>query len=176
MLVIALPCVTATGESGQLTYSRGQNIVAAFEGWERGSDGTTSMVFSYFNRNYEEVLDVPIGPANNIEPGGPDQGQPTFFAPNRHKYVFRVKVPSDWGTTKKLVWTLTSHGNDIEALKADSGAKDVQISALKAKVEALEKTSRVPASANDRTKRIESENAQLKAYLCAKDPAAVFCK
>jgi hypothetical protein len=115
MVVIALVCVTATGESGQLTYSRGQNIVAAFEGWERGSDGTTSMVFSYFNRNYEEILDVPIGPANNIEPGGPDQGQPTHFLPGRHRFVFSVKVPRDWGTTKRLVWTLVVRGKTEKA-------------------------------------------------------------
>src|SRR5713226_378792 len=110
MLVIALACVTATGEGGQLTYSRGQNIVAAFEGWERTSDGTTSMVFSYFNRNYEEILDVPIGPANNIEPGGPDQGQPTHFLPGRHRFVFSVRVPKDWGPTRRLVWTLVVRG------------------------------------------------------------------
>jgi len=115
MLVIALACVTATGEGGQLTYSRGQNIVAAFEGWERTSDGTTSMVFSYFNRNYEELLDVPIGPANNIEPGGPDQGQPTHFLPGRHRFVFSVKVPKDWGTTKRLVWTLVVRGKTEKA-------------------------------------------------------------
>jgi hypothetical protein len=115
MLVIALACVTATGESGQLTYSRGQNIVAAFEGWERGSDGTMSMVFSYFNRNYEEILDVPIGPANNIEPGGPDQGQPTHFLPGRHRFVFSVKVPRDWGPTRRLVWTLVVRGKTEKA-------------------------------------------------------------
>ena len=113
MLVIAIACVTATGEGGQLTYSRGQNIVAAFEGWERSSDGTTSMVFSYFNRNYEEILDVPIGPANDIEPGGPDQGQPTHFLPGRHRFVFSVKVPRDWGTTKRLVWTLVVRGKTV---------------------------------------------------------------
>jgi hypothetical protein len=115
MVVIALVCVTATGESGQLTYSRGQNIVAAFEGWERGSDGTTSMVFSYFNRNYEEILDVPVGPANNIEPGGPDQGQPTHFLPGRHRFVFSVKVSRDWGPTKRLVWTLVVRGKTEKA-------------------------------------------------------------
>ena len=115
MLVIAIACVTATGEGGQLTYSRGQNIVAAFEGWERSSDGTTSMVFSYFNRNYEEVLDVPIGPANNIEPGGPDQGQPTHFLPGRHRFVFSVKVPKDWGPTKRLVWILVVRGKTEKA-------------------------------------------------------------
>ena len=79
MLLIALVAVAGNGESGQLTYSRGQNVVAAFEGWERHADGTLGMVFSYFNRNYEEIIDVPIGPDNNIEPGGPDRDSPHTF-------------------------------------------------------------------------------------------------
>src|SRR5438309_7277190 len=114
MLVITLACVTATGEGGQLTYSRGQNIVAAFEGWERSADGTTSMVFSYFNRNYEELLDIPIGPANNIEPGGPDQGQPTHFLTRRRRHQFSIKVPKDFGN-KEVVWTVTTRGNTEKA-------------------------------------------------------------
>jgi hypothetical protein len=106
VVVFAGMSVTA----GQMRYWSGQNVVPVFEGWERNPDGSFDMVLGYYNRNVEEALDIPTGPSNNIEPGGPDQGQPTFFAPNRHKYVFRVKVPKDWGTTKRLVWTLTSHG------------------------------------------------------------------
>jgi hypothetical protein len=30
------------------------------------------MWFGYMNRNYEEELDIPIGPDNRIEPTGPD--------------------------------------------------------------------------------------------------------
>src|SRR5579864_2864603 len=106
VVVFAGMSVTA----GQMRYWSGQNVVPVFEGWERNPDGSFDMVLGYYNRNVEEELDIPIGPNNNIEPGGPDQGQPTFFEPNRHKYVFRVKVPSDGGATKRLVWTLTSHG------------------------------------------------------------------
>ena len=105
----------AAGVSGQLTYARGQNVVAAFEGWERTADGTYNLVFSYYNRNYEEGLDVPVGPDNSVEPGGPDQGQPTYFAPGRHRYVFSVKVPKDWNRTKRLVWTLTVRGRTEKA-------------------------------------------------------------
>ena len=46
----------------------------AFEGWERDADGTRYFVFGYMNRNWEEEIDVPVGPDNNIEPGGPDHG------------------------------------------------------------------------------------------------------
>ena len=114
-LAIAFACAAVRGDSGQLTYARGQNVVAAFDGWERNPDGTFGMVFSYYNRNYEEVLDVPVGPDNSVEPGGPDQGQPTHFLPARHRFVFTVKVSKDWDPAKRLVWTLTSRGKTEKA-------------------------------------------------------------
>src|SRR5262245_59006840 len=59
----------------------GQDVSPAFEGWRNNPDGTIDLMFGYFNRNQEQELDVPVGPDNNIEPGGPDQGQPTHFYP-----------------------------------------------------------------------------------------------
>jgi len=73
------------------------------------------MVFGYFNRNIEEELVIPPGSDNRLEPGLADQGQPTYFLPRRHAWIFRVKVPADWGTSKELVWTLTSHGRTEKA-------------------------------------------------------------
>lgn len=99
----------------QTKFSRGQDVVPSFDGWIRNADGTFTMVFGYFNRNIEEELAIPAGPDNKIEPGLPDQGQPTYFLPRRHAWVFRVKVPADWGTSKELVWTLTSHGRTEKA-------------------------------------------------------------
>jgi hypothetical protein len=98
----------------QIRYSSGQNVVPVYEGWERNPDGSFNMVFGYMNRNYEEQVDVPIGPENRIEPGGPDQGQPSHFYPRRQEFVFKVKVPKDWGD-KDLVWTLQSHGKAEKA-------------------------------------------------------------
>jgi hypothetical protein len=72
------------------------------------------MVFGYFNRNYEEELDVPVGPDNRIEPGAPDQGQPAHFYARRQEFVFKVKVPADWGE-KDLVWTLNFRGKTEKA-------------------------------------------------------------
>ena len=114
--VVAFALVTHIGVgAGQLTYARGQNVVAAFDGWERHANGTFGMVFSYYNRNYEEMIDVPIGTDNNIEPGGPDQGQPTHFLPARHKFVFSVTVPKDWDPKKRLMWTLIVRGKTEKA-------------------------------------------------------------
>ena len=59
----------------------GQNVVPVYEGWEQNADGTFNLVFGYFNRNWEEELDVPVGPDNILEPGGSDHGQPTHFLP-----------------------------------------------------------------------------------------------
>jgi hypothetical protein len=99
---------------GQEKYLRGQNIAPIFDGWEQNPDGSFNMVFGYLNRNYEEVVDVPIGPDNNFEPVAPDQGQPTRFFPRRSRFLFRVRVPGDFGN-KELVWTLTAHGRTDRA-------------------------------------------------------------
>ena len=98
----------------QVRYATGQDVVPVFEGWERNADGSFNMVFGYMNRNYEEQVDVPVGPDNALEPGGVDQGQPAHFYPRRQQYVFSVRVPKDWGK-KDLVWTLTSHGKTEKA-------------------------------------------------------------
>lgn len=98
----------------QIRYSSGQNVVPVFEGWERNADGSFMMVFGYMNRNYEEEVDVPVGADNKIEPGQPDQNQPTHFYPRRQEFVFKVKVPPDWGD-KDVVWTLSSRGKTEKA-------------------------------------------------------------
>jgi hypothetical protein len=87
----------------------GQGVTAAYEGWFYSKDGSISLLVGYFNRNQKQELDVPIGPNNRIEPGGPDFGQPTHFLAGRQYGVFAIKVPKDFGT-KQLTWTLTVNG------------------------------------------------------------------
>ncbi len=109
------------------SYIKGQSISPAFEGWELNPDGSFNMLFGYMNRNWEEEIDVPTGPGNGFSPGVPDQGQPTHFYPRRNRFVFKVRVPKDWGT-KELVWTLTSNGKTERAfatLRADSFVDDL---------------------------------------------------
>lgn len=96
------------------SYSKGQSVYAAYEGWEQNPDGSYKFLFGYMNSNWEEEFDVPIGPENAIEPGGPDQGQPTHFFPRRNRFVFWVNVPKDFGN-KEVVWTLTTHGKTSKA-------------------------------------------------------------
>ena len=128
LVVAAASLATDHGIDAQ-TYSRGQNASPAFEGWEQNADGSFNFLFGYMNRNWEEEIYVPIGPDNNIEPGGPDQGQPTRLLPRRNRFVFRVRVPKDWGQ-KELIWTLTTKGKTEKAfasLRTDYFTDDVVI-------------------------------------------------
>jgi hypothetical protein len=90
-------------------HNSGQGVTAAFEGWFQNPDGTYSILIGYYNRNQREELDIPIGPDNRIEPGGPDRGQPTHFLPGRQWGVFTITVPKDFGD-QKLTWTLVANG------------------------------------------------------------------
>ena len=90
-------------------HDTGQSITGAFEGWFPNPDGTFSLLLGYYNRNQKQVLDIPAGPNNRIEPGGPDRGQPTHFLPGRQWGVFTITVPKDFGE-KKLTWTLVANG------------------------------------------------------------------
>ena len=125
--------IAAMPSSGlaQQSYAAGQTIAPAYEGWERNEDGSFNLVFGYMNRNWEEVIDVPVGPGNGIEPGGPDQGQPTRFYPRRNRFVFRIRVPADFGD-KELIWTLTTNGRTERAyasLRRDYFIDDLVIQA-----------------------------------------------
>ncbi len=105
-LAVLVACQAA---NAQVSYQTGQNASPGYEGWELNEDGSFNLVFGYMNRNWQEELEVPVGPDNNISPGPADQGQPTHFLPRRNRYVFKVRVPADFGD-QELVWTLTTQG------------------------------------------------------------------
>jgi hypothetical protein len=88
---------------------KGSSVTPAFEGWYYGKDGSQNLLIGYFNRNTKQELDIPVGPNNRIEPGGPDMGQPTHFNTGRNWGVFSIKLPKDFGT-KKLTWTIVANG------------------------------------------------------------------
>ena len=110
-VAFALLCLTGAASSQsqlvQVRHWTGQGVAPVYEGYDVNPDGSFNMWFGYMNRNYEEELDIPIGPDNNFEPGM-DRGQPAHFMVRRHKDVFRVLVPKDFGN-QKLVWTLRAH-------------------------------------------------------------------
>src|SRR5271169_1370198 len=97
------------GRGPERTVEKKIGITGAFEGWFPNPDGTFSLLLGYYNRNLKQTIEIPIGPNNRIEPGGPDQGQPTHFLPARQWGVFTITVPKDFGE-KKLTWTLVANG------------------------------------------------------------------
>ncbi len=124
LATVSIACATAVVSmlalgprvAGQsLTYTKGQNVAPAYEGWEQDPDGSRWFVFGYMNRNWVEEINIPPGPDNSILPGGPDQGQPAHFLPRRNRFVFRVPVPKNFTEKDEVIWTLTAHGTTEKA-------------------------------------------------------------
>src|SRR5436853_6784145 len=93
-------------------HESGASITGAFEGWFKNADGSYSLLLGYFNRNTKQELDIPVGAGNRIDPGGPDQGQPTHFLTGRQWGLFTIKVPPDFGKNK-LTWTIAANGQNL---------------------------------------------------------------
>jgi hypothetical protein len=116
--------------TGVVMYMKGQIVSPAYEGWWPNEDGSFTLFFGYFNSNWEEELDIPVGPENYftlMEAGelddlsrdayrtvDADQGQPTHFYPRRNPFLFTLRVPADFGE-KEWVWTLKTQGQTVRA-------------------------------------------------------------
>ena len=119
--ILASLFILSAGAQTRFTYSKGQSVSPAYEGWMPNQDGSFTLYFGYMNTNWLEEFDIAIGPDNSIEPGGPDQGQPTHFYPRRNPFLFTIRLPKDFGN-KELIWTLVTHGRTEKAyasLKTD---------------------------------------------------------
>ncbi len=88
----------------------GASLTPAYDGWYENADGTKTFLVGYYNRNYNEELDIPIGANNRFEPGDPDRGQPTHFMTNRSFGMFTITVPKTFAPTERLWWTITHNG------------------------------------------------------------------
>lgn len=130
LILLVVPCLTQLSMA-QLPLppdsAAGQTVTPVFEGWYPNPDGTRSIVFGYYNRNLSEVLDIPVGPDNFMEPGPANQGQPTHFQPRRHWGVFAVAVPADYGN-QRIVWTVKIRGETFAI--PGSLKRDWQIDAI----------------------------------------------
>lgn len=121
---------TAQDLTGTVQYMRGQIVSPAYEGWWPNDDGSFTFFFGYFNSNWEEEFDIPVGPDNyftlvdggalddlaseGYQSVGADQGQPTHFYPRRNPFLFTLTVPADFGE-KEWVWTLNTQGKTVRA-------------------------------------------------------------
>jgi hypothetical protein len=115
LLTSLLATAPQGAEAQRHTYTKGQPLYPAYEGWTRNADGSIDMLFGYMNENWEEELDVPVGPENQFSPGPADRGQPTHFLPRRNRFVFQVPVPEDFAEQDEMVWTLMANGQEHKA-------------------------------------------------------------
>jgi hypothetical protein len=102
----------------------GDVVAPMFNGWTANEDGSVTMLFGFANRNREEIVDIPLGPNNFIEPAQFDGAQPThfpvynrrglpdvgYFVATQERGAFAVTVPADMAGTE-VVWTLNHAGN-----------------------------------------------------------------
>ena len=116
--VVAGMCLLAVSAQQALaeSYTKGQHIEPAYEGWMQNPDGTFSFLFGYHNENWGEELDIPVGENNFFSPGEADRGQPTHFLPRRNRFTFKVQVPDEgWLRlsvgTKPESWTQDGNGS-----------------------------------------------------------------
>jgi hypothetical protein len=133
---IFAPCFAQAQGSLAPLRASGQSVTPAYEGWYKNPNGTYSLSFGYFNRNTTEVVEIPIGPENNVSPGVANQGQPSSFEPRRHWGVFTIVVPANFDKRAKVIWTLKSRGEEyaipgsldplweIDALEGEAGANN----------------------------------------------------
>lgn len=88
----------------------GASVTPSYEGWFTNADGSHTFLIGYLNRNTAERIEIPIGPNNRFEPGGPDLGQPTVFLPGRLVGPFTITVPKGFDPKARLTWSITANG------------------------------------------------------------------
>jgi hypothetical protein len=109
LLILGAPLGAQRVLQREAPRESGTTVTGAYEGWFTYPDGSHGLLLGYYNRNTQQELDIPIGPNNHIDPGGPDRGQPTHFLVGRQYGLFTIKVPKDFGT-EKITWTLVVNG------------------------------------------------------------------
>ena len=125
----------ANGAAAQTMHLQGERLFPAFDGWERQADGSVKLWFGYFNENWEQEFELPVGPDNHFavvemgdnpdlqpdeafdvsyDPEDADRGQPTHFYPRRNPFLFTITVPEpeEFGgpEERQVVWTLNTNG------------------------------------------------------------------
>ena len=112
----------------------GDAIAPMFNGWIRNEDGSTTMIFGFANKNSKEVVDIPLGANNRLEPAEYDGVQPTHFPTYtrrgfvgiQERGVFAVTLPPDQKDTE-VVWHL-SHGGYSYSIPARATTMAYQMS------------------------------------------------
>lgn len=98
--------------------AKGDIVGPMFNGWIKNPDDSVTMIFGFVNQNREEIVDIPLGPNNRLEPAQFDGAQPTHFPTYKRggfvgiqeRGVFAVTVPAEMAGTE-VVWTLNHAGH-----------------------------------------------------------------
>jgi len=123
------------GAAAQTMFLQGERLFPAFDGWERQADGSVKLWFGYFNENWEQEFELPVGPDNHFavvevgsdpdiepdeafevsyDPEDADRGQPTHFYPRRNPFLFTITLPNPEAfggpEERQVVWTLKANG------------------------------------------------------------------
>ncbi|MSR22795.1 MAG: hypothetical protein EXR92_04515 [Gemmatimonadetes bacterium] len=93
---------------------QGNFVAPYFDGFLPNDDGSWTLSFGFMNRNDEELIEIPLGPNNFLEPPQFDGSQPTTFPVVRYegfggpreRGAFAVVVPADF--QGDVWWHLTS--------------------------------------------------------------------
>lgn len=97
----------------------GDIVAPIFNGWVDNGDGSVRLIFGFANRNREEIVDIPIGRNNFIEPSQFNGVQPTHFPIYKRRGfiginergAFAVTVPAEMAGTE-VIWTLKHAGHE----------------------------------------------------------------
>jgi len=98
--------------------AKGDIVGPMFNGWIKNPDDSVTMIFGFVNQNREEIVDIPLGANNFLEPAQFDGVQPTHFPIYdrggfiglQERGVFAVTVPAEMAETE-VVWTLKYAGH-----------------------------------------------------------------
>ena len=93
----------------------GDSVQPVFDGWQRNAGRDHRMWFGYLNRNRQEIVDVPVGPANQFQHPGGSAGSRRTSTRGGINTFSKSSLPKDWDKEKKLIWTVTAHGETCTA-------------------------------------------------------------
>lgn len=92
----------------------GNPVIPWFEGWYDNGDGTFTLSFGYLNRNPRDVVEIPHGPNNRLEPAEYDGRQPTHFLPARNRGMFAITIPASRRDEDIWWYLVDAQGNEYK--------------------------------------------------------------
>lgn len=104
----------------------GRQVVPFMEGWYDNGDGTHTISMGYLNRNPDEVIEIPLGEHNYIDPPRYDGVQPTTFLGSRNRGMFAITVP-DSELSEDIWWYITMPNGETYKVPGRTSANAYQL-------------------------------------------------